>query len=148
MVNTENASEFPFGWQWRLAAGRRDWGLLVTGFALAEALPRQRPDEAVRLHPRRAGILHDPVVDLPQCLGEVIAPDPDQVGLSVVLRIVNGFGDGDGVPERVRDAVYGIVVQRPMKFAGPQSVHCHIAVFVLVVWLPHVADGPPVRARK
>src|SRR6516162_3934343 len=107
--------------------------LLVTCFAFAEPLPRQRPDEAVSLHPRWAGILHDPIVDLSQRICQVIAPDPDQVGLSIVLGIVNRFGDGDGVSERVRDPVYGIVIQRPLYFAWPQSVHRQIAVFVLAV---------------
>jgi hypothetical protein len=95
-----------------------------------------------------AGILDDPVVYLSQRIGEVIAPDPDEVCLSIVVRIVTGFGDGDGVPERVRDPMYGVVVQRPVKFAGPQSIHRQVTVIVLVVCIAHLADGPPLSARE
>src|SRR6516225_10965924 len=122
--------------------------LFVTGFAFAEPLPRQRPDEAVSLHPRRARILHDPIVDLSQRNGQVIAPDPDQVGLSIVLRIVDRFRDGDRVSERVRDPMYGIVVQRPLKFAGPQSVYSQIPEVILAVCVAHVAEGPPLCGRE
>src|SRR6516165_8940434 len=123
--------------------------LLITGFAFAEPLPRQRPDEAVSLYPRRARILHDPIVDLSQRNGQVIAPDPDQVGLSIVLWVVDRFRDGDRVSERVCDPVYGIVIQRPLKFAGTQSVYRQIPVVILAVCIAHVAVGPPLlRPRE
>src|SRR5208283_3007990 len=105
--------------------------LLVVGDAF-EPLPGERSDKPECVHSGPTWIFDDPFVDLPQRIGQLIALDPDQVRLSIVVRIITGFGDGDGVLERVGDPMHGVVVKRPLKFAGAQSVHRQIAVLVLV----------------